>query len=311
MKTLVIAEHNNISLSVLTLSVANAISSISKTFDLVVVGSDCHEVAKQASQINGCEKVYLVDDPEYKYQLAENTSKLIVKLVKNYQNLAISHSTFGKNLLPRIAAQLDVMPISDIVQIKKEDIFVRAMHAGNILATIKSSDTIKLLSIRASAFPQIDVQSDSAPIEKIDVVIQNNQAKFISMEYPEVQRPDLTSADVIIAGGRALKSAENFCLIEELADLFGGSVGATRAAVDAGYIANEFQIGQTGKVVAPNLYFAVGISGAIQHLAGMKDSKIIIAINTDQEAPIFQVADYGLVGDLFEIVPEIIKILKK
>ena len=310
MKILVVVEHDNNSLSSLTLSVVKAINTISNSFDLVVIGSNCNEVATQASKITGCDKVILINSPEYEHQLVENTSKVLVKLAQDYECVAISHSTFGKNLLPRVAALLDVMPISDIIEIKDVDTFVRTMHAGNIQATIKSTAAIKLLSIRASLFPKVDLQENFAPIEELDLVIKNDHTKFISMEHPENDRPDLSSADVVVAGGRALKSSDNFSLITEFADLLGGAVGATRAAVDAGYIANEFQIGQTGKVVAPSLYFAIGISGAIQHLAGMIDSKTIVAINTDKDAPIFQIADYGIVGDLFEIIPQLIKNLK-
>lgn len=310
MSVLVIVEHTNDILNPVYMRIATAATQIEPTFDALVAGYECSDIANKVSAIKGCAKVLLVDHPAYQHHLVESLAELIKTMSGKYQHILIANTTFGKNLLPRIAGLLDVMPVSDVIEIKSPDTFIRPMHAGNIHATIKLTSDIKLLGIRAPLFDSANAQ-ENAVIENFETVIENTKVNFIGFESPETVRPDLGNADIVISGGRALKSAENFKIIEELADVFGAGVGATRAAVDAGYVANEFQVGQTGTVVAPDLYFAIGISGAIQHIAGMKDSKTIVAINSDRDAAIFKIADYGLVADLFDVMPEIIEKLKK
>lgn len=306
MKIFIIAEHDNQLLKPATYHVVTAAKQLGEQIDLLVIGAQCDKVVEKAACLPDVQTVFVADDVTYTHQLAENTALLIAEIAKDYDYVLSPATTFGKNLLPRVAALLDVAMISDVMKIVSADTFVRPIYAGNALARVQSSDRIKLLTIRGTAFPlaQSAVQSQAA-IQKISRAISNEVSQFEGQILTQSKRPELTSARVVIAGGRGLKSAENFHLLEEIADRLGAAVGASRAAVDAGFAPNDYQVGQTGKVVAPDLYIAVGISGAIQHLAGMKDSKVIVAINNDPDAPIFQVADYGLVGDLFRILPEL------
>lgn len=305
MKTLVIAEHDHAQLKMATHHTVMAATKLSQTIDLLIIGSSCEKILKEAQQLAGITRVLVADHPVYAHQLPENSALLVAELAKNYSYILAPASTFGKNLLPRIAALLNVAVLSDVVQIVSADTFIRPMYAGNIMATVQLQDAIKLLTIRTTAFKAVQTGDEAVPYENISIVIENPNSRFEGQIRSQSLRPELTNARVIVSGGRGLKSAENFHLLEALADHLGAAIGASRAAVDAGYVPNDYQIGQTGKVVAPELYIAVGISGAIQHLAGMKESKVIVAINQDPEAPIFQAADYGLVGDLFKILPEL------
>ena len=304
MAVLVIADHDNAAIRPATL---NTVSAGAKLGDVVVLvaGSGCKAAADAAAKIAGVSKVLLADNPAYGHGLAENVAPLIVKLAPNYSHVLASMTTFGKNLMPRVAALLDVAQVSDIVAVKDADTFVRPIYAGNAMATVQSKDKIKVVTVRGTAFPAVAAEGGSAAIETLAEATDAGQSKFLRQEVQRTERPELTSAKIIVSGGRGMGSGENFKILEALADKLGAGLGASRAAVDAGYVPNDYQVGQTGKVVAPDLYIAVGISGAIQHLAGMKDSKTIVAINKDEEAPIFQVADYGIVGDLFQIVPEL------
>jgi electron transfer flavoprotein alpha subunit len=311
MKVLVIAEHDNQTLNLATHHTMTAAKALGSDIDLTVIGFQCQKVAEKASQFIDVQSVLVADHIVYKHQLAENVAQLIADIGKRYDYILAGSTTFGKNLLPRVSALLDVALIADVIDILSSDTFVRPLYAGNAIATVQSQDPIKILTVRTTAFSPMDHSQGKASIESISQVIPNDLSTFESQTLTQSKRPDLTSARIIIAGGRGLKSAENFKLIEEIADMLGAAVGASRAAVDAGFAPNDYQVGQTGKVVAPELYIAVGISGAIQHLAGIKDSKVIVAINNDPEAPIFQIADYGLVGDLFKILPELRAELKK
>jgi electron transfer flavoprotein alpha subunit len=305
MSILVIAEHDNNELKGSTLNTVTAASEIGGDVSVLVVGSDSSSVAEQASKISGINSVIHVDDPIYRNFLAEDLGNLVVSVADGFDYILAPATTFGKNFLPRVAAKLDVQQISDIISVEDADTFKRPIYAGSCIATVKSTDTIKVITVRTTAFDPSPMTDLSVSVNSGSVVDSLNNASFVSDEIAESDRPELTAADVIVSGGRALGSSENFEIIEALADKLGAAVGASRAAVDAGYVPNDYQVGQTGKIVAPNLYIAIGISGAIQHLAGMKDSKVIVAINKDEDAPIFQVADYGLVGDLFEAVPEL------
>ena len=305
MSILVIAEHDNNELKGSTLNTVTAASEIGGDVSVLVVGSDSSSVAEQASKISGINSVIHVDDPIYKNFLAEDLGNLVVSVADGFDYILAPATTFGKNFLPRVAAKLDVQQISDIISVEDADTFKRPIYAGSCIATVKSTDTVKVITVRTTAFDASPMTDSSVSVNSGSVVDSLNNASFVSDEIAESDRPELTAADVIVSGGRALGSSENFEIIEALADKLGAAVGASRAAVDAGYVPNDYQVGQTGKIVAPNLYIAIGISGAIQHLAGMKDSKVIVAINKDEDAPIFQVADYGLVGDLFEAVPEL------
>ena len=305
MSILVIAEHDNNELKGSTLNTVTAASEIGGDVSVLVVGSDSSSVAEQASKISGINSVIHVDDPIYKNFLAEDFGNLVVSVADGFSYILAPATTFGKNFLPRVAAKLDVQQISDIISVEDADTFKRPIYAGSCIATVKSTDTVKVITVRTTAFDASPMIDASVTVNSGAGVDSLKNASFVSDEIAESDRPELTAADVIVSGGRALGSSENFEIIEALADKLGAAVGASRAAVDAGYVPNDYQVGQTGKIVAPNLYIAIGISGAIQHLAGMKDSKVIVAINKDEDAPIFQVADYGLVGDLFEAVPEL------
>lgn len=306
MSILIIAEHNNQTLSSSTLHVISAAQQLQQDIHVLVAGSNCDTVATAATKLESVSLVLQADNAAYAYQLAENIAALIKSLAKDYEYILAPATTFGKNFLPRLAALLDVEQISDITAIINSDTFVRPIYAGNALATVQTAEKIKLLTVRPTAFHSCKTNDEACQIKNIDTVCDLQLSSYVGTEITEhTKRPDLSVARVIIAGGRGLQNKENFGLLENLANQLNAAIGASRAAVDAGFVPNDMQIGQTGKVVAPELYIAVGISGAIQHLAGMKDSKVIVAINKDPDAPIFQVADYGLVGDLFTIVPEL------
>ena len=304
MAVLVYAEHDNAALKAATL---NAVAAAKQLGDVTVLvaGSGCRAVAEAAAKIDGVAKVLVADDAAYANEIAENAAPLIAKLAAGFDHILAAATTSGKNVMPRVAALLDVQQISDISAIEGPDTFIRPIYAGNALATVKTSDAKKVLTVRATGFDAANAEGGSAAIEDVAGEGASDLATFAGQELTKSERPELTSAKVIISGGRGMQSGDNFHLLEEVADILGAAVGASRAAVDAGFVPNDYQVGQTGKVVAPELYIAVGISGAIQHLAGMKDSKVIVAINKDEEAPIFQVADYGLVADLFTAVPEL------
>jgi electron transfer flavoprotein alpha subunit len=306
MAALVVAEHDNSTLKPATLNAVAAAKEIAgQEVDILVAGKNSRAVAEAASAIAGARKVLLADDAAYDHGLAENLAPLLVKLASGYSHLLAPATTSGKNLMPRVAALLDVMQISDISAVVTPDTFVRPIYAGNALQTVQSNDPIKVITVRGTAFPPGEATGGSASIETVEPTGSTGLSEFVRAELSKSERPELTSARVIISGGRGMQSGDNFHLLEKVADKLGAAVGASRAAVDAGFVPNDYQVGQTGKIVAPELYIAVGISGAIQHLAGMKDSKVIVAINKDEEAPIFQIADYGLVGDLFKILPEL------
>ncbi len=305
MSVLVLVEHDNAEMKDATLAVVTAAAQLGEVHALVA-GSGCASVADKAAQVAGVTKVLLADDAAYGHALAENVAPLVVELMANYDAFVAPATANGKNIAPRVAALLDVMQISEVVAIEGADTFVRPTYAGNAIATVRSSDAKKILTVRGTAFAKAEISGGSAAIEKVGGSGDAGLSSFVGSEIAKSERPELTSAKIIVSGGRALQNSENFhSLIEPLADKLCAGVGASRAAVDAGYVPNDYQVGQTGKIVAPEVYIAVGISGAIQHLAGMKDSKTIIAINKDEDAPIFQVADVGLVGDLFKIIPEL------
>jgi electron transfer flavoprotein alpha subunit len=308
MPILVVAEHDNASIKPAVLNTVAAATQIGSDVHVLVAGHQCAPAAEFAARIAGVTKVLVADAPHYAHPLAENLAALIVPLAKGYGHVAAPATSFGKNLLPRVAALLDVAQISDIVQVESPDTFVRPIYAGNALATVQSLDAIKVITVRATGFDAAPLDG-KAVIESVPAGADAGLSSLVSQELTKSARPELTSARVIVSGGRGMGSGENFKILEALADKLGAAVGASRAAVDSGFVPNDYQVGQTGKIVAPELYIAVGISGAIQHLAGMKDSKVIVAINKDGEAPIFQIADYGLVADLFEAVPELTKSL--
>ncbi|WML91773.1 FAD-binding protein [Thiothrix lacustris] len=305
MTILLIAEHDNASLKPATLNALTAAQQMGGEIDVLVAGSDCQVVAQAAAAMAGVRTVLVADNAVYTQQLAENVSQLVAKLAPNYSHVLTPATTTGKDFMPRAAALLDMNMVGDVMAVVSPDTFKRPIYAGNAIATVQSSDTIKLLTVRGTAFDAAAATGGSAAIEAIGDVFAASNTAFVGAEIVKSDRPELTAAKIVVSGGRGVGSGENFSLIYQLADKLGAAVGASRAAVDAGYVPNDMQVGQTGKVVAPNLYIAVGISGAIQHLAGMKDSKVIVAINKDPEAPIFQVADYGLVGDLFSVLPEL------
>ena len=307
MAALVIAEHDNQALKQATLHAVTAASKMGGDVHLLVAGYNCSGVTQAAAKIAGVAKVLTCDDPAYATALAENLASLVVSMAGNYSHIVAAASSEGKNFMPRVAALLDVAQISDIVAVEAPDTFVRPIYAGNALATVQSTDPIKVVTIRLTGFDTAAAEGGSAATESIAAQPDSGLAKLISQELTKSDRPELTAARVVISGGRGMGSADNFKLLEPIADKLNAAVGASRAAVDSGFVPNDYQVGQTGKIVAPELYIAVGISGAIQHLAGMKDSRVIVAINKDEEAPIFQVADYGIVGDLFQVVPELVK----
>ena len=304
MTNLVIAEHDNNSLKPATLNTITAAVEIGGDTTVLVAGSNCQAAIDGAMAIAGVTTVIAANNPVYEHQMPENLAPLVAQLAENFSHVLAAATTAGKNLLPRVAALMDVGQISDVVEVQSADIFVRPIYAGNAMATVQSLDRIKVLTVRTTAFEEASV-GGNATVESSDVVIELQQASFVSEQLSVSERPELTAASIIISGGRGMQNGENFALLEKVADKLGAAIGASRAAVDAGFVPNDYQVGQTGKIVAPDLYIAVGISGAIQHLAGMKDSKVIVAINKDEEAPIFQVADYGLVGDLFKVLPEL------
>lgn len=311
MSALIIVEHNNQIMQPSTRNVLTAALKLKQKPVLLVAGYQCQTVVSEAATLAGVEAVWHVDNACYQHQLAENISQLVVALAPSFTTLLAASTTYGKNLLPRVAASLNVAQLSDVVNIINETTFEHPIYAGNAMETVRLLDDKKVLSIRTTAFDAVTNSQPACCIERMDKIFTQNTTSFVGQQLSKSVRPDLGNAKIIVSGGRGLQSAEKFKLIEELADALGAAIGASRAAVDAGFVSNDYQVGQTGKVVAPNLYIAVGISGAVQHLAGMKDSKVIVAINKDEDAPIFQIANYGLVGDLFEILPELIEKLKQ
>ncbi|EAZ97926.1 electron transfer flavoprotein subunit alpha/FixB family protein [Marinobacter sp. ELB17] len=311
MSILVIAEHDNSSLKQATLSVIAAAKVIGGNIDVLVAGENVAAIAEAAAKADGVNKVMVADNAVYGHFLGENLSQLIVELAEGYTHILAAAGSTGKDTMPRVAALLDVAQISDIIRVEAPDTFVRPIYAGNAIATIKSSDSVKVITVRPTGFDPVAAEGGSASVEQLDVVKDAGLSTFVSEQKAKSDRPDLASAGIVVSGGRGMQNGENFKMLEQIADLMGAAVGASRAAVDAGFVPNDMQVGQTGKIVAPQLYIAVGISGAIQHLAGMSDSKVIVAINKDEEAPIFQVADYGLVADLFEAIPKLEEELKK
>ncbi|MGB1539495.1 MAG: electron transfer flavoprotein subunit alpha/FixB family protein [Rickettsiales bacterium] len=309
MSVLVIAEHEHGGLSPATLKTVTAASQIGGDVHVLIAGSGVKAVADAAAQVAGVSKVLLADDVSLEHGLAENAAPVIAAAAKSYSHVLAPATTTGKDLMPRVAALLDVNQVSDIIAVESADTFKRPIYAGNIIATVQSSDPIKVITVRATAFDAAAASGGSASVETVGGAADTGLSRFVSKQETESARPELTSARVVISGGRGMGSAENFKILEAVADKLNAAIGASRAAVDAGYVPNDYQVGQTGKVVAPELYIAVGISGAIQHLAGMKDSKVIVAINKDENAPIFEVADYGLVADLFQAIPELEKAL--
>lgn len=305
MSILVIAEHNNSELNPATLKTLSAAQAIGGDIDVLVAGDGCQAVAEEASKIGGVNKVLCASNAAYGHFLAENLGTLVAELGKGYSHILAPATTTGKNFMPRVAALLDVAQVSDIIAVESADTFKRPIYAGNAIATVQSEDAIKVITVRATAFDAVSAEGGSATVETVDAAHASDKSEFVGEELAQSERPELTAARVVISGGRGMQNGENFHLLEKVADKLGAAVGASRAAVDAGFVPNDYQVGQTGKIVAPELYIAVGISGAIQHLAGMKDSKVIVAINKDEEAPIFQVADYGLVADLFEVLPQL------
>jgi len=311
MAILVIAEHNNTSLKPATLNTITAAKALGDDVHVLVAGSNSNAVAEEVAKVTGVTKVLTSDDAAYEHHLAENVAPLVAKVAPNYSHILTAGTTTGQNLMPRVSALLDVQQISDIISVESENTFKRPIYAGNAIATVQIDEPIKVLTVRSTAFDKAEMGQDAAPIEKLDSTGDAGLTIFISQELTVSDRPELTAARIVISGGRGMGSEENFKMIEELADQLGAAIGASRAAVDAGFVPNDYQVGQTGKKVAPDLYIAVGISGAIQHLAGMKDSKTIVAINKDEDAPIFQVADYGIVGTWEDVLPKLKEELTK
>jgi electron transfer flavoprotein alpha subunit len=307
MVALVIAEHDNASLKGVTLNTVTAAAQCGGDVHVLVAGSNAGAVAEAAAKIAGVSKVLVADAPQFADGLAENVAEQILAVAGNYSHILAPASAFGKNILPRVAAKLDVAQISEITKVDSPDTFERPIYAGNAIATVQSTDSVKVITVRGTGFDAAAAEGGSAAVETVTAVADSGKSSFVGRELAKSDRPELTGAKIVVSGGRGMGSGDNFKLLEPLADKLGAAMGASRAAVDAGYVPNDWQVGQTGKIVAPQLYIAVGISGAIQHLAGMKDSKTIVAINKDPEAPIFSVADYGIVGDLFEVVPALVK----
>ncbi|MFM0004840.1 FAD-binding protein [Paraburkholderia dipogonis] len=307
MTNLVIAEHDNASIKAATLNTIAAAQKIGGDIHVLVAGHNAQAAADAAAKIAGVSKVLLADAPQLEAGLAENIEATVVNIAKDYTHILAPATAYGKNITPRIAAKLDVAQISDITAVDSPDTFERPIYAGNAIATVQSADPIKVITVRTTGFDPVAAEGGSASVEKIEAAADSGISSFVSREVTKLDRPELTSAKIIVSGGRGLGNGENYTkVLEPLADKLNAALGASRAAVDAGFVPNDYQVGQTGKIVAPQLYIAVGISGAIQHLAGMKDSKVIVAINKDEEAPIFSVADYGLVGDLFAVVPDFV-----
>ena len=311
MSVLVLAEHNNKDIKSSTLSTISAASQIDQEIHVLVIGFQCEELAENISKCEKVSKVYLVDNEKLKNPIAENIEPVVLSLANNYSHIMAPATTFGKNIFPRIAVKLDISQVSDVIKIISADTFMRPIYAGNAIATVKSNDKIKVVTVRPTSFDPVETSGGNDVIESIIFENDMESVEFIDRQESQSERPELSTARVVISGGRGLQSAENFKLLNEIADKLNAAVGASRAAVDAGYVSNDYQVGQTGKVVVPDLYIAVGISGAIQHLAGMKESKVIVAINKDEEAPIFNVADYGLNADLFEALPQLSSELDK
>jgi electron transfer flavoprotein alpha subunit len=307
MTALVLAEHDNQHLRGATLNTVTAATKAGGDVHVLVVGSGCAAVAQQAAKVAGVARVLVADAPHFADGLAENVAEQVLALARNYSHVFAPASAYGKNVLPRVAARLDAAQVSDIIGVESPDTFTRPIYAGNAIATVQSSDPVKVITARPTNFDAAAAEGGAAPIENVTAAPDAGMSRFVSRDIAKSDRPELQGAKVVVSGGRGMGSAENFKLLEPLADRLNAAMGASRAAVDAGYAPNDWQVGQTGKVVAPQLYIAIGISGAIQHLAGMKDSKVIVAVNKDPEAPIFSVADYGLVGDLFEVVPQLVK----
>jgi electron transfer flavoprotein alpha subunit len=305
MSILVIAEHDNNELKVATLNTVAAASEVGGDIEILIAGNECEDVANQAAQIPGVQKILLADKPAYANFLPENIGSLVAEIGSSYTHILTPATANGKNFLPRVAASLDVAQVSDISAVVSPDTFERPIYAGNCIATVQSTDSVKVITVRTTGFDACEASGGSTPIVVVDLDKDLAISSFMKEEIAVSDRPELTAADVVISGGRGMQNGDNFSLLNGIADKLGAAIGASRAAVDSGFVPNDMQVGQTGKIVAPDLYIAVGISGAIQHLAGMKDSKVIVAINKDEEAPIFQVADYGLVADLFEALPEL------
>ena len=305
MSILILAEHNNKEVKSSTLNTIGAASKINNEIEVLVVGSNVENISKIISNYQNVTKVLSLDDQKFENAIAENIEPIIVSLAEKYSHILAPATTFGKNIMPRVAVKLDVAQLSDIVSVESEDTFIRPIYAGNALATVKSNDSKKVITVRPTSFEVAAKEGGSGIVESINFDISEQKVEFIDREESKSDRPELSTARIVVSGGRGLQSAENFKLISDIADKLNAAIGASRAAVDAGYVSNDYQVGQTGKVVVPDLYIAVGISGAIQHLAGMKESKIIVAINKDEEAPIFNIADYGLSADLFEALPQL------
>ena len=311
MSILVVAEHDQTLIKVSTRNAVAAAHRLGADIHVLVAGHQCGAAAQAAAEISGVAKVLVADAPAYAHQLAENLAELVLSIAKTYSHVLAPATTSGKNFMPRVAAKLDVAQISEISEVVSADTFVRPIYAGNALATVQSRDVIKVITVRTTAFDAVAATGGSAAVEILAAATASGQVEFVGQELTKSDRPELAAARVVVSGGRGMQNGENFKILEALAEKLNAAIGASRAAVDSGFVPNDYQVGQTGKVVAPDLYIAVGISGAIQHLAGMKDSKVIVAINKDGEAPIFQVADYGLVADLFQAVPELTAALSK
>tara|TARA_Y200000002_G_scaffold3599_1_gene3288 strand:- start:556 stop:1509 length:954 start_codon:yes stop_codon:yes gene_type:complete len=311
MSILILAEHNNEEVKSSTLNTISAASKISSDIDVLVIGSNTEGICKEISNYQNIKKVLSVNNTDYEHAIAEKIEPVIMSIADNYSHIFAPATTFGKNVMPRVAVKLDVAQISDVISVESEDTFIRPIYAGNALATVKSNDLKKVITIRPTSFDVVAKEGGSGIVEDLQFDSNNNHSEFVDREESKSDRPELSTARIVVSGGRGLQSADNFKLINDIADKLNAAIGASRAAVDAGYVSNDYQVGQTGKVVVPDLYIAVGISGAIQHLAGMKESKIIVAINKDEEAPIFNIADYGLSADLFEALPQLSSELDK
>ena len=311
MSILILAEHNNEEVKSSTLNTISAASKISSDIDVLVVGSNTEGICNEISNYQNIKKVLSVNNTDFEHAIAEKIEPVIMSIADNYSHIFAPATTFGKNVMPRVAVKLDVAQISDVISVESEDTFIRPIYAGNALATVKSNDLKKVITIRPTSFDVVAKEGGSGIVEDLQFDSNNNHSEFVDREESKSDRPELSTARIVVSGGRGLQSADNFKLINDIADKLNAAIGASRAAVDAGYVSNDYQVGQTGKVVVPDLYIAVGISGAIQHLAGMKESKIIVAINKDEEAPIFNIADYGLSADLFEALPQLSSELDK